>query len=90
MNSLGFLPKSSTRPRARLSEARPIDALKAAEMLAKDLWVDEPERINVQSVEGKGRRRPYGAATRSCAIRMGEPRRLEASVAVNSEANGTS
>jgi hypothetical protein len=37
--------------RARLSEARPGDGLKAAEMLAKMCGWNEPERVNVQSVE---------------------------------------
>jgi hypothetical protein len=36
--------------RARLSEARPGDGLKAAEMLAKMCGWNEPERVNVQSV----------------------------------------
>ena len=37
--------------RARLSEARPADGLKAAEMLAKMCGWNEPEKVNVQSVE---------------------------------------
>jgi hypothetical protein len=40
-------------PRARLSEARPGDGLKAAEMLARMCGWNEPERVNVQSVEVK-------------------------------------
>ena len=39
--------------RSRLSEARPADGLKAAEMLAKMCGWNEPERVNVQSVEVK-------------------------------------
>jgi hypothetical protein len=39
--------------RARLSEARPGDGLKAAEMLAKMCGWNEPERVNVQNVEVK-------------------------------------
>jgi hypothetical protein len=39
--------------RARLSEARPGDGLKAAEMLARMCGWNEPERVNVQSVEVK-------------------------------------
>ena len=39
--------------RARLSEARPADGLNAAEMLAKMCGWNEPERVNVQSVEVK-------------------------------------
>jgi hypothetical protein len=39
--------------RARLSEARPSDGLKAAEMLAKMSGWNEPARVNVQSVEVK-------------------------------------
>ena len=39
--------------RARLSEARPADGLKAAEMLTKICGCNEPERVNVQSVEVK-------------------------------------
>jgi hypothetical protein len=39
--------------RTRLSEARPTDGLKAAEMLAKMCGWNEPERFNVQSVEVK-------------------------------------
>jgi hypothetical protein len=39
--------------RTRLSEARPSDGLKAAEMLAKMCGWNEPERVNVQSVEVK-------------------------------------
>jgi hypothetical protein len=39
---------------ARLSEARPSDGLKAAaEMLAKMCGWNEPERVDVQSVEVK-------------------------------------
>ena len=37
--------------RTRLSEARPTDGLKAAEMLARMCGWNEPERVNVQSVE---------------------------------------
>jgi hypothetical protein len=37
--------------RARLSEARPGDGLKAAEMLAKMCGWNEPEKVNVRSVE---------------------------------------
>jgi hypothetical protein len=40
-------------PRARLSEARPGDGPKAAEMLARMCGWNEPERVNVQSVEVK-------------------------------------
>jgi hypothetical protein len=39
--------------RSRLSEARLSDGLKAAEMLAKMCGWNEPERVNVQSVEVK-------------------------------------
>jgi hypothetical protein len=39
--------------RTRLSIARPADGLKAAEMLAKMCGWNEPERVNVQSVEVK-------------------------------------
>ena len=35
--------------RARLSEARPGDGLKAAEMLARMCGWNEPERVNVQA-----------------------------------------
>ena len=41
----------SLAARARLSEARPAEGLKAAEMLAKMCGWNEPERVNVQSVE---------------------------------------
>ena len=37
--------------RARLSEARAADGLKAAELLVKMCGWNEPERVNVQSVE---------------------------------------
>ena len=37
--------------RARLSEARLTDGLKAAEMLAKMCGWNEPERVNVQASE---------------------------------------
>ena len=36
-----------------VSEARTADGLKAAEMLAKNMWRNEPERVNLQSVEIK-------------------------------------
>ena len=39
--------------RTRLSEARTADGLKAAEMLAKMCGWNEPEQVNVQSVEVK-------------------------------------
>jgi hypothetical protein len=39
--------------RARLPEARIADGLKAAEMLVKMCGWNEPERVNVQSVEVK-------------------------------------
>jgi hypothetical protein len=39
--------------RARLSESRLADGLKAAEMLTKMCGWNEPERVNVQSVEIK-------------------------------------
>ena len=38
---------------SRLSEARMADGLKAAEMLARTCGWNEPERVNVQSVEVK-------------------------------------
>jgi hypothetical protein len=53
MNSLGFSRKLSTQPVGRLSDARPSDGLKAAEMLTKMCGWNEPERVNVQSVEVK-------------------------------------
>jgi hypothetical protein len=47
---VGILTEIVHATRARLSEARPGDGLKAAEMLAKMCgW--KPERVNVQSVE---------------------------------------
>jgi hypothetical protein len=48
---IGILAEIVHATRARLSEARPSDGLKAAEMLAKMCGWNEPERINVQSVE---------------------------------------
>jgi hypothetical protein len=39
--------------RSRLSEARPSDGLKAAAMLTKMCGWNEPDRVNVQSVEVK-------------------------------------
>jgi hypothetical protein len=48
---IGILAEIVHAARARLSEARPTDGLKAAEMLAKMCGWNEPERVNVQSVE---------------------------------------
>jgi hypothetical protein len=50
---VGILTEIVHAARARLSEARPGDGLKAAEMLAKMCGWNEPERVNVQSVELK-------------------------------------
>ena len=74
-------------------ETRTADGLKAAEMLAKMCGWNEPERVNVQSVEVKVdaaliEQLRTGHAEIS-AIRIGEPRQLAASVAANSEVNGT-
>jgi hypothetical protein len=89
---VGILTDIVHATRARLSEARPGDGLKAAEMLAKMCGWNEPEKVNVQSVEVKvdaalieQLRAGYAELN---ARRMGEPRQLEASVAANSEANG--
>jgi hypothetical protein len=76
--------------RARLSEARPTDGLKAAEMLAKMCGWNEPEKVNVQSVEVK-----VDAALieqlRAGYAELGrrQQQQLADSVAANSEANGT-
>ena len=51
--SLGFSSTLSMPSRARLSAARTTDGLKAAEMLTKMCGWNEPERVNVQSVEVK-------------------------------------
>jgi hypothetical protein len=50
---VGILAEIVHAARARLSEARPGDGLKAAEMLAKMCGWNEPERVDVQSVEVK-------------------------------------
>jgi hypothetical protein len=50
---IGILTEIVHATRARLSEARPGDGLKAAEMLTKMCGWNEPERVNVQSVEVK-------------------------------------
>jgi phage terminase small subunit len=50
---IGILTEIVHATRARLSEARPGDGLKAAEMLAKMCAWNEFERVNVQSVEAK-------------------------------------
>ena len=50
---IGILTEIVQATRNRLSEARPADGLKAAEMLAKMCGWNEPERVNVQSVEVK-------------------------------------
>jgi hypothetical protein len=47
---IGILTEIVHATRARLSEARPGDGLKAAEMLAKMCGWNEPGRVNVQSV----------------------------------------
>ena len=75
-----------------MPETRTADGLKAAEMLTKMCGWNEPERVNVQSVEVKvdaalieQLRTGYAEVS---AIRMAEPRQLAASVAANSEVNG--
>ena len=50
---IGILIDIVHASRARLSAARTTDGLKAAEMLAKMCGWNEPERVNVQSVEVK-------------------------------------
>ena len=50
---IGVLTDIVHAARARLSEARQADGLKAAEMLAKKCGWNEPERVNVQSGEVK-------------------------------------
>jgi hypothetical protein len=89
---LGILTDIVHATRTRLSEARPGDGLKAAEMLAKMCGWNGPEQVNVQSVEVKVdaaliQQLRAGYAEMS-ARRMGEPKQLAASVAANSEANG--
>jgi hypothetical protein len=50
---MGILTEIVHATRARLSEARQADGLKAAEMLAMKWGWNEPERVNVQSGEVK-------------------------------------
>jgi hypothetical protein len=50
---IGILTDIVKSTRSRLSEARPTDGLKAAEMLAKMCGWNEPERVNVQSIRLK-------------------------------------
>jgi hypothetical protein len=50
---IGILSGTVHAARNRLSEARQADGLKVAEMLAKMCGWNEPERVNVQSVEVK-------------------------------------
>jgi hypothetical protein len=50
---VGILTDIVHAARNRLLETRTADGLKAAEMLAKMCGWNEPERINVQSVEGR-------------------------------------
>jgi hypothetical protein len=48
---VGILTKIVHASRARLSETRTVMASKPREMLAKMCGWNEPERVNVQSVE---------------------------------------
>ncbi len=50
---VGILAEIIHAARARLPEARTADGLKAAEMLARMCGWNEPEQVNVQSVEVK-------------------------------------
>jgi hypothetical protein len=50
---IGILTEIVHATRARSVEARTADGLKAAEMLAKMCGWNEPEKVNVQSVEVK-------------------------------------
>ena len=50
---IGYLAEIIHAARSRLLETRTGDGLKAAEMLAKMCGWNEPERVNVQSVEVK-------------------------------------
>ena len=79
--------------RSRLLEARTADGLQAAEMLAKMCGCNEPERVNVQSVEVKvdaaliqQLRAGYGEIS---VARVSQPKQLPASVAANGEDEGT-
>ena len=90
---VGILTEIVHAARNRLLETRTGDGLKAAEMLAKMCGWNEPEKVRVQRVEVKVdafliKQLRAGYAEMS-AIRMGEPKQLAASVAANSEANGT-
>ena len=73
--------------RNRLLETRTADGLKAAEMLAKMCGWNEPERVNVQSVEVK-----VDAALieqlRIGYAEMRKPRQLADTMAANNEVNG--
>ena len=78
--------------RKRLPEVRTADGLKAAELITKLCGYNEPERVNVQSVEVKvdatliqQLRAGYGEMSDR---RTGPPRQLAASAAVESEATG--
>ena len=70
-----------------LLETRTADGLKAAEMLAKMCGWNEPERVNVQSVEVK-----VDAALieqlRIGYAEMRKPRQLADTLAANNEVNG--
>jgi hypothetical protein len=75
---IGILTDIVKATRNRLLEARTADGLKAAEMLAKMCGWNEPERVNMQSVEVKVdaaliEQLRAGYAEMS-ARRMGEPR----------------
>ena len=50
---IAILAEIVQAPRARSSQARTTDGLKAAEMLAKMCGWNQPERVNVQGVEVK-------------------------------------
>ena len=88
---IGILAEIVHAARRRLPEARTADGLKAAEMLAKLCGYNEPERVNVQSVEVKvdaaliqQLRAGYGEMS---ATRTGQPKQL-ASAAADSEGDG--
>jgi hypothetical protein len=87
---IGILTEIVHATRTRLSEARTTDGLKAAEMLAKMCGWNEPERVNVQSVEVKvdaALIEQLRAGYAELGIR--QQQQLAAGVAANSEAKGS-
>ena len=87
---VGILTEIVHAARNRLLETRTADGLKAAEMLAKMCGWNEPERVNVQSVEVRVEAALIEQLRAGYAeLGVRQQKQLATGVAADSETNGT-